>query len=89
MSQQGIRQAWFRSNGGSANRSYNENLIECAASMTGNSMAGKTVDEAEILLLQYLLQSTNTDINGLRAEMAALVGASNWSSVGNLMDTNV
>lgn len=87
MSQQGLRQQWFRDQAGTSTGSYNENLIQCAQALT-SIPADRHFNEQEIALLQYLLQSSNTDLNGLRAEMAAQVGAADWSSTGALVDTN-
>lgn len=87
MSQQGTRQQWFRDQASVTTGSYNENLMQAAQALA-SAPADRYVNEQEIALLQYLLQSTNTDLNGLRAEMAAAAGASHYDAVGDLVDTN-
>lgn len=84
MTQQGLRQAGFRTLAGVSIGDYNSNLIAASEAVTG--VTGLTVNGAEILLLQGLLGSSGTNLEGLRAEYAISVGASDWDSVGTLPD---
>ena len=82
MSQQGLRQASFRTKAGTT-LTYDGDLMACSNAVTGATATNR--NGAEIALLQNLLSSSKTDLAGLQAEYAASVGASNWSSVGTMV----
>lgn len=84
MTQQGDRQTALRTLASVSAGTYDENLF--AAADAEVSLNGHTVAGAEILLLQHLLDSTNANLNGLRAEYAVATDAANWSSVGTYED---
>lgn len=84
MTQQGLRHASFRLlAGGLTTGDYNSNLIAASEAVTG--ITGRTVNEAEILLLQALTGSSEANLEGVREAFAAQAGAADWESVGELL----
>ena len=87
MSQQGLRQASFRTIHGGDGLTYNGDAM---AAMEAEILAddaeadvASTYNGRFIQWLQLRLSSSNTSLPGLAAEFAADVGADKWSSVGS------
>jgi hypothetical protein len=80
MSQQGLRQAVFRSIGSTAGTLEQDMLAAFAASVPSRVVG--TFDERFMLWLQDRLSSSDTNLAGLMQAYAASKGATNWSSLG-------
>jgi len=75
---QGKRQASFRAISGTT-FDYNGDLI---AAVAAEGITATGYNGSLIAWLQSAIPSTNTEINGLKAEYATLFGASSWNELG-------
>lgn len=81
--QQGLRQASFRTIGGTTGTYEQDARAAFDAQVT--VPAGSTFNEAFILWLQGRLTSSATNLNDLLAEWAAAEGATTYSAIGSFV----
>jgi len=84
VTQQGARQASYRTLASVTAGTYDENVLAAAGATVAGGVDGLTIAGAEIQLLQTLLGSSKTSLDGMRAEYAAAVGATSWGGVGTV-----
>jgi len=81
MTNQGKRQASFRAIAGSSS-TYNGDAL---AAFAADGVTETEFNGAFVAWLQQVIPSTGTNLNGLKAEYAALYGVTSWNELGHFI----
>jgi hypothetical protein len=81
MTQQGLKQQWFRDQATST-ETYNGDIIAAAIALTG--VTPNDCNHAHILIVNNLLGTSFTNIQEAKQAMAADLGTTSWDSTGAL-----